>query len=181
MALGQPLLDARLPLQQPVHRLIQFVLVDVAEAERRAQGRHRALGRQGAGGGQLRLRVDDAGGEQGHGQVAGAAGAAGEQGGQGELLQRAHDGGDMAVGQAAQAGEGLVGRDEALAAQDPAQRLDGGGGQLGEVGEGAFFDAAAVAVGLAEEDGWGRVAVGHALYVHGYNYSRYIKRKQGNK
>ena len=77
-------------------------------------------------------------------------------------------GGDVAVGQAADAGEGVVGIDELLTAEDAAEHIDGGVGQLGEIGEGALLDAAAVAVGLSEEDGGRRGAVGHALDIHGH-------------
>ncbi len=74
----------------------------------------------------------------------------------------------MPVGAAADAGAGGVGRDESLAAEAAAERLDGGGGQLGEIGERSLLDAPAVAVGLAEEDGGRRGAVGDALDIQGY-------------
>ena len=53
MPLGEPLLDGGLPLDQPVHRLIQLMGVDVAEPVQLAQGGYRALGAQRAGGGQF--------------------------------------------------------------------------------------------------------------------------------
>ena len=164
--LGEPLLDGGLPLDQPVHRRVELMRIDVAESEQFAQGGYRALGGQRAGGGQFRPRVDDAGDDERDDQVAEAAGATADQRVQSELLEGAEHGSDVAVGQAADAGEGVVGIDELLTAEDAAQHIDGGVGQLGEIGEGALLDAAAVAVGLSEEDGGRRGAVGHALDIH---------------
>ena len=48
------------------------------------------------------------------------------------------------------------------------EAVDEGGRPLGEVGEGAFADLAALAEGLAQEDGGRRVAVGDGLDVHGH-------------
>ena len=56
-------------------------------------------------------------------------------------------------------------------AEDAAEGVDGGGGELGEVGEGSLLDAAAVAEGLSEEDGGRRGAVGDALDIHGYYFT----------
>ena len=166
MPRGQALLDARLPLDQPVHRRIQLLWVDVAEPEHFAQGGRGAVGGQGAGGGQLRPRVDDAGDDEGEDEVAAAAGAAGDKLVQPELLEGAEHGGDVAVGQAADAGEGVFGIDEWLPAQHAAQHVDGGGGQLGEVSERTLPDTATIAVGLAEEHGGRGGAVGDALDIH---------------
>ena len=89
-------------------------------------------GCQGAGGGELRLRVDDAGDEQCEDEVADATGASGEQGGECELADGGEHGGDVSVGEASEAGEGVVGTDELLSAEDAAEGVDGGGGKLGE-------------------------------------------------
>ena len=45
-------------------------------------------------------------------------------------------------------------------AEEPAEDLDARCGPRGEVGDGAFFDFGALAEGLAQEDGGGRVTVG---------------------
>ena len=86
----------------------------------------------------------------------------------------------MAVWEASEAAEGVVGTDESLSAEDAAQGVDGGGGELGEVGEGSLLDAAAVAEGLSEEDGGRRGAVGDALDIHGYHYPETSLLLQGN-
>ena len=155
VALGEALLDGRLPLDEPVHCGVQLLRVDGAEVEHLPERGDGAFRRQGAGGGELRLRVDDAGDEQREDEVAEASGAAGEQCGKSELADGGEHGGDVPVGEAAEAGEGVVGTDEPLASEYAAQGLDGSGGELGEVGEGSLFDATAVAEGLAEEDGGG--------------------------
>ena len=83
-------------------------------------------------------------------------GCPGEQGVQAEVLERGEHRGDVAVGQAADAGEDVLGVDERFTAEDTPHGLDGRVRQLGEVGERAFLDAAAFPVGLAEQDGgWG--------------------------
>ena len=141
VSLGQALLDGGLPGQEPVHGRVEFVRVDVAEPERLAEGGDRALGGEGAGGGQLGLGVDDAVDDEREHEVAEAAGLAVDEGMQSELLEGAEHGGDVSVGQTSDAGEGFLGVDELLAAEDAAECLDGGGGELGEVGEDALLDA----------------------------------------
>jgi hypothetical protein len=142
--------------------------VDVSEVKRLSEGGDGTLGGQGAGRGQLGLGVDDAVDDEGEDEVADAAGVAVDEGVQSELPEGAEDGGDVSVGQTSDAGEGFPGIDERLAAEDAAEGLDGGGGELGEVGEGALLDAAVLAEGLAEEDGGRGGAIGHALDIHGY-------------
>ena len=86
-----------------------------------------------------------------------------------ELLAQAEDGGDMAVGEGAANGDGLVEAGEGDAAlEEGADAGDGLGGELGEVGDGLAADGLALAPGLAEEDGRGAVAVGDGLDVEGY-------------
>ena len=52
--------------------------------------------------------------------------------------------------------------------EQDAQSLDESGRPAGEVGEGALLDLAALAIGLAEQDGGRGGAVGHGFDVHGY-------------
>ena len=63
---------------------VQLPGIDGAEVQHLPEGGDGGFRRQGAGGGQLRLRVDDAGDEERDDEVAGAPGAAGEQGGESE-------------------------------------------------------------------------------------------------
>ena len=56
-----------------------------------------------------------------------------------------------------------------VTAQEAAQNLDARTGPGGDVGEGAVFDLAfGVAIGLADEKGGGRGAIGYVGHVHGY-------------
>ena len=141
VALGEALLDGRLALDEPVHRGVQLLRVDGTEVEHFPERGDGAFGCQGAGGGELRLRVDDAGDEQCDDEVADATGASGEQGGECELADGGEHGGDVAVWEASETGEGVVGADELLSAEDAADGVDGVGGELGEVGEGSLLDA----------------------------------------
>ncbi|SAL07667.1 hypothetical protein AWB78_08680 [Caballeronia calidae] len=58
--------------------------------------------------------------------------------------------------------------DQSLAPQHLADQLDLPGGQRGEIGEGAFLDGLAVAVGLAQQHGGRRVAVRNDVDVHAH-------------
>jgi hypothetical protein len=88
-----------------------------------------------------------------------------------DLAERSEDGGDMAVGQRAADGEDLRGgrgRDDGPALEEGLEALEEFGRPVGEVEEGALLDLSALAVGLAQQDGRGRAAVGNDLDVHGY-------------
>ena len=151
--LGESLLDGGLPLDEPVHRRVQVMGVDVAEPEQLAQSGHGAVRSQPPGGGQLRARVDDAGDDESEDEVAKATGAAGDEGVQPELLEGAEDGGDVAVGQAADTPEHLLGVDERLALERATNQLDDGVGQMGDVAEGLVLDLAVLAEGASQEMG----------------------------
>ena len=75
----------------------------------------------------------------------------------------------MAVRQGAADGNGLVeAGDSHTALQDGADAVDGLGRELGEVGDGLATDALALPPSLAEQDGWGAVAVGDGFDVEGH-------------
>src|SRR4051812_26653821 len=77
----------------------------------------------------------------------------------------------MAVGQRAADGEDLRGgrgRNDGSALEKGLEALEEVGRPVGEVEEGALLDLPALAVGLAQQDGRGRAAVGNDLDVHGY-------------
>jgi hypothetical protein len=86
-------------------------------------------------------------------------------------LELAHDAkyrGDVAVGQGADYFECLLQAraDGGVAFEDQAQGFDLFGGPVGEIGQGAIFDFAVFAEGLAQEDGGGGVTVGHHGDIH---------------
>ena len=64
--------------------------------------------------------------------------------------------------------EGVAGGDQLLALEGAAQHLDGIVGELGQIGQGAGFDLAVLAVAFAQQDSGRGVAVGDAGYVHAY-------------
>ena len=134
MAAGEALFDAGLAAEQPVHGVVEFVLIDIAEAEEFSQGGDGGFGGQGACGGEFGAGVDDAGDDEGDGEIAVPAGGAGDEGVEAESSEGSEDGGDVPVGEAAAAGEGFVGGDEGFAFEDAAECFDGVIGEFGEVG-----------------------------------------------
>jgi hypothetical protein len=93
-----------------------------------------------------------------------------EQAVEAALAQRAQHGGDMAVRQGAADGEGLVlgsGRHDRATLEQGLEALDQLARPSGQVAQGALLDLAALAIGLAQQDGRGRGAVGDGLDVHG--------------
>jgi hypothetical protein len=77
----------------------------------------------------------------------------------------------MAVRQGAADGEDLWGgwgRDDGAALEEGLEALDQVGGPVGKVAQGALLDLGALAIGLAQQDGGRRVAVGDSLDVHGH-------------
>ena len=78
----------------------------------------------------------------------------------------------MAVRQGAPDLQGLAGIGKGHAAlQKGAQPLHHGHRQLGEVGQGALLDLAALAPALAQQHGGRRGAIGYDLDEHGYRES----------
>ena len=115
------------------------MLIDIAEAEEFSQGGDGGFGGEGACGGEFGAGVDDAGDDEGDGEIAVPAGGAGDEGVEPESPEGSEDGGDVPVGEAAAAGEGFVGGDEGFAFEDAAECFDGVIGEFGEVGEVRFF------------------------------------------
>ncbi len=74
----------------------------------------------------------------------------------------------MAVRKRSGDAEGVLGRNERLAFKEATQGVDLGRGPVGDVGDGAFANFGALADGLAEQDGRGRIAIGDALHIHGF-------------
>ena len=163
MALRQPPLDALLARGQPVHGLVEAVLVHVAEAQFAGQ---RAVAEQPRRG-QLGGRAEHPFGDQRQRPVALRRAAAVEQRRHAEAAHGFEDGLDVSVRHGAFDDEGLRRGGEGFVAEDAAQQVDLFGGPGGEVGQGALADAAAFAPALAEEDGGPRVAVRDAFDVHG--------------
>jgi len=148
--------------------------VDGAEGEAVGEAGLAGSGIQSAGGGEFGGGVEQARDQEGHDVIALGAGVGIEELVQVQLAQRAQGGGDMAVRERARDGKGLgeVGGSEGLALEEGAEGVDASGRPMGEVGEGAVFDFAVLAVGLAEEDSGRGVAVGDGSHVHAYLISQ---------
>jgi hypothetical protein len=159
MACGELLLDPVLPFEQPVHRVVELLLVGVFDGE--------GLGQGGVGpptdGGELGVGRDDAGGDHRLDEIALAAGPGRQQSGDAELVHRPGHRLDMAM--AARPGdlEGVGRRDEGLALEAAADEIDDVVRQVREVAEGLVADGRAVAIAAAEEMG----AVGLPVIVTG--------------
>ena len=168
MALGQRGLDGGLALQQPVQRGVEFVLIDLAETEHFAEAGGGGGGRKCPGGGQLGCGIEDPADEQGQNEVAAAIAVGAEDAVEADPAGGAESGGDVAVRQGADDGEGVaLGGDDGAAFEHAAQAFDVGGGPVGEVAEGALTDLAAFAIALAQQDGRRRVPVRDGFDIHG--------------
>ena len=167
MALGQGLLDAGLAAAQEIEGGVEFVLIDLAQAEHGAErvggGRLAELAR----GRQLGGRFDDPGDDHGEDQPGPALRSVRQRLVEPEPAQRPERGGDMAMRQRAGDLEALGSeRHEGLVGEYPAQAVDLRLRPVGEVGERAGLDLAFLAIALAQEDGGRRIAVGDARDVH---------------
>ena len=101
-------------------------------------------------------------------EIAAAVALGAEHAVEADLARGAESGGDMAVRQRADDGEGVaLGGDDGAAFEHAAQALDVGGRPIGEVAERALPDLAVLAVALAQQDGRRRVPVGDGFDIHG--------------
>ena len=167
VALGEDLLDAGLAAAQKVEGGVEFVLVDLAEAEHGAErvggGRLAELAR----GRELGGRLDDPRHDHGQDQLGPALRSVRQHLVEPEPAHRPEHGGDVAVRQRAGDLEALgAERHEGLPGQHPAQAVDLRLRPIGDVGERARLDLAALAIALAQQDGGRRIAVRDARDVH---------------
>jgi hypothetical protein len=155
-------LDRLLAFAEPIESGVEFVFIDRAESENGAETRSRGFGIEHAGRRKFRGGCDESRDDHGDDEIAAAIARGSEDAIETDAAQRAENGRDMAVRQRAAQANGLfVGRQCDFAAfEQDAQTLDDFARPIGEIGDGAFFDFALVAEGLAQEDGGRRVAVG---------------------
>ena len=167
MAFGQRGLDRGLALQQPVQCMVEFVLIDLTEAEQFAEARCGGGGRQRTGGGEFGCRVEDPTDEEGEDEIAATIAAGAEDTVEADLAGGAERGGDVAVRQAADDGEGVtLGGDDGAALEHAAQAFNVGRGPVGQIAQCALTNLAAFAVALAQEDRRWRVPVWDGFDVH---------------
>ena len=176
VALGETALDARLAGEQPVHRLVQVVLVGAAQVE--------LLGQRGGlpppGGGELRGGVEQPSHDHGQDPVALGRALRGDEPVQAQAPGHGEQGVDVAMGEGAFDGEGVFGADEALSLEHPAKALDLLRGPVGEVRQGAFADPTAFAPAFSKEHRGPGVAVGDGFNVHGNDHIPYPSMMSSN-
>ena len=97
MTFGQHALDGRLTFQQPVQCGVEFVFVDLAEAEHFAQARGGRGRRQPTSGGELGCRIEDPGKQKGEHKVTTTVAVRTKDTIETELARRAEAGGDVTV------------------------------------------------------------------------------------
>src|SRR5271157_2481260 len=172
MALGERGLDRALALMQPIERRVEFVLVDLAEAEfdPEAGGGGRRIER--LGGRQLGRRRDDTADNHRQDEIArpiGLAGAYGaEQPVEADGARRAEHGRDVTMRQRAFDRQSLLaGWNDDAALQDGAQALDMLRRPVRQIEQRALADALAVPIALTQENGGRRATVRDDLDIHG--------------
>ena len=172
MAFRQRRLDGGLALQQPVQRGVEFVLVDIAEAEHLAEAGGGGGGRQRPRGGEFRCGLEDPADQQGEHEVPVAIAVGAEDAVETDLAGGAECRGDVAVRQAADDGEGVsLGGDDGAALEHAAQPFDVSGRPVRQVAQSALTDLATLAIALAQQDGRGRVPVGNGFDIHDQAWS----------
>src|SRR5229473_3559491 len=132
--------DAGLAADEPVHSLVQIVLVGAGEIEELSQAAGGGVEAESASGGEFGGGRDDAV--------------------QSEGSKRAEDSADVAVRERARDHKVRGGIGKRFALQDAAEGIDLRGRPIGEVSDGAFDDHAAFAGRLAKEDGRRGVTIG---------------------
>ena len=120
------------------------------------------------GGGELGSRIEDPTDQHGKDEIAAAIAVGANDTVKPDLASGAERGGDVAVRQATDDGEGVaLGGDDGAALEHAAQAFDVRSGPIGEVAEGALTDLAVLAVALAQENGRGRAPIRDSFDIHG--------------
>ena len=167
VALGEDLLDRGLAAAEEVEGGVEFVLVDLPQAEHGAErvggGRLAELARRR----QLGGRRDDPRHDHGQDQLGPPFRPLRQGLVEPEPTRRPERGGDVAVRQRARDLEARGGaRRQGLAGERPAQAVDLRLRPVRDVGERARPDLAALAIALAQQDGRRRIAVRDSRDVH---------------
>jgi hypothetical protein len=162
MTTGERLLDEALLRAEPVEGGVDLARRDGAEAEGFAEGMTGGGGVEHARGRQFGRRIEQPRDDQGKGEITPPSRcAAGQQVVEADAARGGQRGEDVTMRKrTADLEAALAGGDEFVAAQDGAEGFDLLGRPAGEVGQGAGFDLAVLAVAFAEQDGRGRATVG---------------------
>ena len=152
MALGERRLDPRLGRAEQIERFVKLILVDGAEIEQFAQRMRRRRLAELARSGQLGGRLDHPRHDQGQSQPGQPPRLVRGKLMQPELARHAEHRGHVAVRQRALDPQLLGWRDQLLALQNPAQRIDPVSRPMRQVGQRARLDLVARAIALAQQD-----------------------------
>ena len=168
MLARQRLFDRLLALAEPVERHIELVLVDRSEVEHVAEARRRGERIEHAGGGQFGGRRNQAGDDHGDDQIAAAMTGRPKHAIETDAAQCAQHSRDVTMRQGAAHDDGLLfGRRNLAALQQRAQAFDDLARPIGQIGDGALFDLAAVAIAFPQQDRRRRIPVRHRFDIHG--------------
>src|SRR5229473_6269193 len=137
--------DAGLAADEPVHSLVQIVLVGAGEIEELSQAAGGGVEAEAASGGEFGGGLDDAGDDHGADEIPLAGRCGGDDPVQSEGSKRAEDSADVAVRERARDHKVRGGTRKRFALQDAAEGIDLRGRPIGEVSDGAFDDLAAFA------------------------------------
>jgi hypothetical protein len=149
VSLGQLLLDRRLALQQPVHRVVELILVGIGDVQLLGQSGVMPVSGVGQFGAGKHQSFDD----HGDNQIAPPGRLGGDDLIEAELTDHLQDGLDMPVRQRASDLEGFGGGNERLALERAFDDLDKVIGEMGEVAEGLVGDGLSLADGTPEQMG----------------------------
>src|SRR4029077_5624783 len=160
-------LNGGLTLQQPIQRGVEFVLVDLAEAEHCTEARCGSGRGQRTGGGKLGRWIEDPSDQQGEDEIAAAIALGPEDTVEPDPMSGAECGGDVAVWQGpCDSKRVMFGGDDGTALQYAAQAFDVRGRPIGEIAQGALTDLAFLSVALTQENGRGRVPIRDSFDIH---------------
>ena len=172
MFAGQPFFHFRLAGEQPVERFVKLRSRDRSEPQNLPRAGASRWLIQHSRCGQLGSRGYDPVYDHGQDKIAGPVAFGAEDPVEAGVADRAHDGGNVAMGQRACNGEGiLAGRQRRSAFEDDAQAFHLLRGPGGKVEKGALFDLAAIAIALAQKHGRRRVPIGDGPIYMVDNYA----------
>jgi len=160
----QFLLDALLPRQQPIHRLVEIVFRGVGDPQDLGE----RCDMPPPGGGELAVGLKNPRGHHGDHQVAPPAGAGREQGVEPQPLHRRQDGLHVSVVGGSDGLEQGLHRSELLPPENLADPLDLLDGKRGEIGQGALPDLPPFPIRFAQQVGGLGVPIGDDVDMHGY-------------
>jgi hypothetical protein len=145
MPSGQLVFDAFLPREEPIESGVKLIDIGIEDVEFFAE----RGGFPESDGGQLGTGMKDALGDHGDDEIALTGRLACEEGIDSELSEGGKDGVDVAVGQGAEDAELLIGGQEVLAFEDAGDESDLRERECAEIGEGAIFNVAVLAIAFA--------------------------------